>query len=97
MPAILPRCGQSKDYLLPGDNAYVDELVFKGKNATPVLSFPFTAVQGRKQKGPDSWQEVREPLVTAYRNYLETHWVAKLRTAGKVEIDQEVLKTVNNH
>jgi peptidyl-prolyl cis-trans isomerase SurA len=40
---------------------------------------------------------VREPLVTAYRNYLETHWVAKLRAAGKVEIDQEVLKTVNNH
>ena len=40
-------------YTSPGDNAYVDELVFKGKNATPVLSFPFTAVQGRKQKGPD--------------------------------------------
>ena len=59
--------------------------------------FPFTAVQGRKQKGPDSWQEVREPLVAAYRDYLETHWMAKLRDAGKVEIDQEVLKTVNNH
>ena len=86
MPAILPRCRQS-----------VDDFVFKGKDATPVLSFPFTAVQGRKQKGPDSWQEVREPLITAYRNYLEMHWVAKLRAAGKVEIDQEVLKTVNNH
>lgn len=81
----------------PGDNAYVDDLVFKGKDATPVLSFPFTAVQGRKQKGPDSWQEVREVLVDAYRNCLETRWVAKLRAAAKVEIDQEVLKTVNNH
>ena len=92
-----PKVRAEQGLFAPGDNAYVDELVFKGKNATPVLSFPFTAVQGRKQKGPDSWQEVREPLVTAYRNYLETHWVAKLRTAGKVEIDQEVLKTVNNH
>ena len=67
------------------------------EECNPGFVIPFTAVQGRKQKGPDSWQEVREPLVTAYRNYLETHWVAKLRTAGKVEIDQEVLKTVNNH
>jgi peptidyl-prolyl cis-trans isomerase SurA len=92
-----PKVRAEQGLFAPGDNAYVDELVFKGKNATPVLSFPFTAVQGRKQKGPDSWQEVREPLVTAYRNYLETHWVAKLRAAGKVEIDQEVLKTVNNH
>mgnify|MGYP007003604333 FL=1 len=92
-----PKVRAEQGLFAPGDNAYVDELVFKGKNATPVLSFPFTAVQGRKQKGPDSWQEVREPLVTAYRNYLETHWVAKLRAAGKVEIDQEDLKTVNNH
>ena len=92
-----PKVRAEQGLFAPGDNAYVDELVFKGKNATPVLSFPFTAVQGRKQKGPDSWQEVREPLVTAYRNYLETHWVAKLRAAGKVEINQEVLKTVNNH
>ena len=92
-----PKVQAEQGLFAPGDNAYVDDFVFKGKDATPVLSFPFTAVQGRKQKGPDSWQEVREPLVTAYRNYLETHWVAKLRAAGKVEIDQEVLKTVNNH
>lgn len=92
-----PKVQAEQGLFAPGDNAYVDDLVFKRKDATPVLSFPFTAVQGRKQKGPDSWQEVREPLVTAYRNYLETHWVAKLRAAGKVEIDQEVLKTVNNH
>ena len=92
-----PKVQAEQGLFAPGDNAYVDDLVFKGKDATPVLSFPFTAVQGRKQKGPDSLQEVREPLVTAYRNYLETYWVAKLRAAGKVEIDQEVLKTVNNH
>lgn len=92
-----PQVQAEQGVFAPGDNAYVDDLVFKGKDATPVLSFPFTVVQGRKQKGPDSWQEVRGPLVAAYRDYLETHWVAKLRAAGKVEIDQEVLKTVNNH
>ncbi|TGY01365.1 peptidylprolyl isomerase [Bacteroides muris (ex Afrizal et al. 2022)] len=92
-----PKMQVEQGLFAPGDNAYVDDLVFKGKDATPVLSFPFTAVQGRKQKGPDSWQEVRGPLADAYRNYLETRWVAKLRAAAKVEIDQEVLKTVNNH
>lgn len=92
-----PQVQAEQGVFAPGANAYVDDLVFKGKEATPVLSFPFTVVQGRKQKGPDSWQEVRGPLVAAYRDYLEAHWVATLRAGGKVEIDQEVLKTVNNH
>lgn len=80
-----------------GDNVYVDELVFKKAKADPVLSHPFTAVQGRKLKGPERWQEVREPLVTACRKAAEQRWLAGLRAGSKVEIDQEVLKTVNNH
>ncbi|MDE6349301.1 MAG: peptidylprolyl isomerase [Bacteroides sp.] len=93
----IPEVQAEQGVFAPGDNAYVDDLVFKGENATPVLSFPFTAVLGRKQKGPDTWQEVREPLTVAYRNYLEASWATELRASAKVEIDQEVLKTVNNH
>lgn len=81
----------------PGDNEYVDLLVFRKKGTTPILSYPFTMVLGKKQKNPDSWEEVREAVVIAYRNHLEAHWTAKLRSAAKVEIEQEVLKTVNNH
>lgn len=80
-----------------GDNAYVDAQVFKGKDATPVLSFPFTVVLGKKVKGPEEYREVGGQLVTDYHNYLEQCWIAKLRTDGKVVINQEVLKTVNNH
>ncbi|MDY5237567.1 MAG: peptidylprolyl isomerase [Bacteroides helcogenes] len=80
-----------------GDNAYVDALVFKGQEATPILSFPFTAILGRKVKGPEEFHEVSERLSVDYRNYLEQRWVAKLRASAKVEINQEVLKTVNNH
>lgn len=81
-----------------GDNVYVDKLVFDKKaDAVPVLSHPFTAVQGRKLKGPERWQEVREPLVAACRKAAEQRWLADLRAGRKVEIDQEVLKTVNNH
>lgn len=91
-----PKVQAEQGLFAPGDNAYVDDLVFKGKDAAPVLSFPFTAVLGEKQKGPNEYQEVRRQLAADYQNHLEKSWMAKLRAAGKVEIDQEVLKTVNN-
>ena len=80
-----------------GDNKYVDKLVFKKGSFEPLKSYPFTAVLGEKQKGPDSYKEVRGPLTADYRSFLESLWVKRLRAAGKVEINQEVLKTVNNH
>ncbi|MDE5761042.1 MAG: peptidylprolyl isomerase, partial [Bacteroides sp.] len=94
-----PQIQAEQGVFAPGDNGYVDKLVFKiGRTAVaPILSFPFTAVQGSKRKGPDCWTEVREPLTAAYRQELERRWMTRLRATGKVEIDQEVLKTVNNH
>ena len=81
----------------PGDNIYVDDLVFKKKDALPLISFPFTVVLGRKMKGPEDYQELRDRLVDDYQCYLEKQWIARLRSSGKVEINQEVLKTVNKH
>lgn len=92
-----PKVKANQGLFSPGDNVYVDDLVFKGKDAPRIMSFPFTAVLGKKLKGPDSFQEVRATLATDYQNYLEARWTSRLRTSGKVEIDQEVLKTVNNH
>lgn len=94
-----PQIRAEQGVFAPGDNEWVDALAFKRKKAVPApdLSFPFTAVQGRKQKGPDRWTEVREPLTAACREELEARWTAGLRAAGMVEIDQEVLKTVNKH
>ena len=48
-------------------------------------------------KGPETYQEVRGLLVGDYQNYLEERWIAQLRSTAKVEINQEVLKTVNKH
>ena len=92
-----PKVKAEQGLFARGDNAYVDALVFKGKEPVPVMSFPFTAVYGKKVKGPEDYREVGEQLVTDYQNYLEQRWIAKLRAASKVEINQEVLKTVNNH
>mgnify|MGYP002285423184 FL=1 len=92
-----PKVQAEQGLFARGDNAYVDDLVFKGKEPAPVMSFPFTAVLGKKVKGPEDYREVGGQLVTDYQNYLEQRWIAKLRAAGKVEINQEVLKTVNYH
>ena len=81
----------------PGDNAYVDKKIFKKGNPEPIRSFPFTILLGKRVKGPQNYQEVREQLTGDYQNYLEERWTEQLRAAFKIEINQEVLKTVNNH
>lgn len=81
-----------------GDNQYVDILVFKKKENIPSINdFPYTDVIGRKVKNPDSYQEVLEPLKADYKKFLESLWISRLQANSKVEINEEVLKTVNNH
>ena len=84
---------------LMGDNATVDALAFKKKKREMPVdeSYPFTTIFGKIEKGPSSVEEVQGQVVADYQQYLNAAWVARLRAAGKVEINQEVLKTVNNH
>ena len=84
---------------LMGDNAAVDVLAFKKKKREMPAdeSYPFTTIFGKIEKGPGSVEEVQGQVVADYQQYLDAAWVARLRAAGKVEINQEVLKTVNNH
>lgn len=79
-----------------GDNKYIDKLVFKKGDFTPDKSKPFTITVGRKEKAPDSYTEVLDAVRKDYQNYLSIRWMEHLRETGKVEINQEVLKTVNN-
>ena len=80
-----------------GDNKYIDKIVFKKGGFEPDMSYPFTITVGKKQKGPDDYREVIEQVRKDYRTYLDTYWTRELETSGKVEINQEVLKTVNNN
>lgn len=80
-----------------GDNKYVDKLVFKKGDFEPLMSYPFTISVGEKTKGPDDYREVIDQVRKDYRNYLDMCWTRELRESGKVEINQEVLKTVNNN
>ncbi len=81
-----------------GDDPYVDKLVFKEGAFEPFEGFPVTGVYGKLlKKGPENYKDVRGPVTADYQNYLEEEWVKSLRAKYKVEIDEEVLKTVNNH
>lgn len=80
-----------------GDNQYIDKLVFKHGDFEPLLSYPFTVVAGKKIKAPEDYREVIDQVRSDYRTYLDACWTRDLRQEGKVEINQEVLKTVNNH
>ena len=53
---------------------------------------------GKKlKKGPESYEDVRETVVKDYLAVCEDAWLKDLKRKYKVEINQEVLKTVNNN
>lgn len=79
-----------------GDNPYVDKMVYKAGRFEPLKSHPFTVVLGEKKKMPDSYMEVADLVQKDYKTFLNTYWMGRLRAEYKVEINQEVLKTVNN-
>lgn len=80
-----------------GDNAFIDELVFRKSKAEPLQDYPFTVIQGQKLKSPADYREIRDRLSADYYREVGLRWLDSLRAVSKVEINQEVLKTVNNH
>ncbi len=83
-----------------GDNPNVDSLAFKDKSAElkPVKNYPNVGIFGKVlKKGPAVWTDVSSQVVSDYQRLKENEFVAELRKRYTVEIDEEVLKTINNH
>ena len=83
-----------------GENANVDLLAMKVKGAElkPIKNYPNVGVFGKVlKKGPAEWTDVSSQVVNDYQRFKEDEFVAELRKRYTVEIDEEVLKTVNNH
>lgn len=95
--ASTPEIKLEQGVFVEGSNKYVDKIIFKKGDFVPLEAFPYTIVIGEKVKGPDSYNDVKGPLIVDYQEYLGSLWIEYLRAKGKVEINQEVLKTVNNH
>ncbi len=93
------RIRVEKGIFKKGDNAFIDKMVFKKDTATiAVKDFPIDAVYGKLlKKCPESFEDVRGLVIADYQDMLEKGWVEELRRKYPVEIDYEVLSTVNNH
>ena len=84
----------------PGDNSTIDREVFKRRDATAQMdtAYPFEAAFGKKLKRfPENYNDVRAQVMADYQLMLETEWVASLRSRYPVQINQEILKTVNQY
>ena len=79
-----------------GKNKYVDKLIFKCGSFEPLSDYPYTFVMGKKLKVPDSYKDVRDKVVKDYLDYQDRRWNDVVKHKYKVEINEEVLKTVNN-
>ena len=97
-PDSVIRIRVEKGIFKSGDNATIDKMVFKqAVTAMPDANYPIDAVFGKKVKRPDDYSDVRQQVVEELQDYLEQEWVASLRQRYQVEINKEVLKTVNKH
>ena len=92
------RIRVEKGIFKQGDNALVDREIFKKDTTVKQLKdYPYDAVFGKKLKAPQSYQDVRNLVLTDYQEQLEKEWVAGLRKKYAVKVDEIVLKTVNKH
>ena len=80
-----------------GKNPYVDRLVFKCGDFEPLEDLPYTFVLGKRMKdGPEEYRDVQTQVEADYRIQKEKEVFDGLSSRFGVEINQEVLKTVNS-
>ena len=93
------RIRVEKGLFKEGDNAFIDKMVFKKDTTVNQLKdFPIDAVYGKLlKKKPDDYTDVKGLVTADYQEMLEEQWITELRKKYPVEINYEVLKTVNNH
>ena len=79
-----------------GKNSYVDKLAFKCGEYQPMENYPYTWILGQKlKKGPTDYKDVYEDLKGDCLKAKKEAEIEAFIQKNKVEIDEEVLKTVN--
>ena len=99
-PDSVIRIRVEKGIFKQGDNPTIDRMVFKVDNADATVNpdYPIDAVYGKKlKKKPEDYTDVRAQVIADYQEMLEQEWVASLRRRYPVKINEDVLKTVNQH
>ena len=83
-----------------GDNRIADKLIFKVKDieAKTPAGFPYIGFVGKKQKkGPSKWTDVSQKVIQDLQEERMEDFVTALRKKYPVVVNEDILKTVNNH
>ena len=81
-----------------GDSPNVDKLAFHEQaELKPLKDYPMVGVYGRVIKKPETYKDVRGQVVADYKTAKEKEWVSELRKKYTFHVNEDVLKTVNNH
>lgn len=87
-----------KGIFKPGDNNMIDLQVFGVQMDVPANpKFPYSDIYGKLIKAPETLDDVRGLVVSDYQESLEKDWVEHLNKAARIEINQDVVETVNKH
>ena len=86
-------------YVKKGDSQIVDNIVFDKKKKGDTPQSAFLDFYGVTMKKPETYQDVKQQVVSQYKNHLEKEWVDILREKYKhdIVVDAAILKTVNHH
>ena len=97
MPDELKRECLVEAGLFPiGANPFVDKLAFKCGEYSPLSDYPYVDLIGKRlKKGPADYRDVREKLEKECLNGKKMAQMEAFMQKYAVEIDKEVLKTVN--
>jgi len=80
-----------------GNNRFIDQLIFNKRNGA-VGHYPVARTYGKLlKKYPQEYKDVLNLVTADYKEYLEKLWIDSLVGKYKVEINEQVLKTVNDH
>ena len=78
-----------------GENAYVDQHIFKTGEAKPLTAnYPEAFVIGKMINMPEAYTDVRGLVITDYQNYLEKEWISVLNKKYPVIIYEDVVNSV---
>lgn len=81
-----------------GDNQNVDVKIFGvSKELKPLKDYSVIDVYGKLLKKPETYKDVRGQVVADYQTAKEQEWVEGLRQKYTFSVNEDVLKTVNNH
>lgn len=77
-----------------GENGFIDRTIFKTKNNREIIGYPEFVISGKLINSPETFEDVRGLLISEYQTILEKEWIESLRKKHKVEINDDVLKSI---